>query len=196
MATVYPASAHRVMPWKNGGGSTSEILLYPAQAGIDDFAWRISLATIASPGPFSSFPGISRTLALVDGAGVDLHFEAHSVALRPDGQRLLRFAGAAAVHATLVAGSTTDFNVMTRDTLARHSCQIWQLDGQLTWHSSAPAAFLFVQQGRVQCQTSGSAGVSRMLERHDSLLLEQGESCQLQGQACVYAVEFWPQEGA
>ncbi|MFQ9621820.1 MAG: HutD family protein [Enterobacteriaceae bacterium] len=41
------------MPWKNGQGVTREVARYP-EAG--EYDWRISLATIRQPGPFSAFP--------------------------------------------------------------------------------------------------------------------------------------------
>ena len=43
-------SNYVTVPWKNGGGLTREILKVPADA--DAFDWRLSLATIAAPGPF------------------------------------------------------------------------------------------------------------------------------------------------
>lgn len=58
--------------WKNGGGVTREIAVWPEGAGMDDFGWRVSLAEVAADGPFSAFPGIGRTLTLAEGAGMDL----------------------------------------------------------------------------------------------------------------------------
>ncbi len=62
-------------PWKNGGGTTREIAVRPPGAGMDAFAWRVSVADIVADGPFSAFPGIDRQIALLDGAGV--HLQAH-----------------------------------------------------------------------------------------------------------------------
>ncbi|MEH0072431.1 HutD family protein [Pannonibacter sp. Pt2-lr] len=66
----------RAMPWKNGGGITHELAVFPETAGLEDFGWRLSMAEVASDGPFSAFTGIHRTLALVDGAGIGLDFGA------------------------------------------------------------------------------------------------------------------------
>ncbi|MEG1056294.1 MAG: HutD family protein, partial [Janthinobacterium sp.] len=52
-------------PWKNGGGSTREIVCFPPGAGMDSFAWRISVATISQAGPFSAFAGIDRQIMLL-----------------------------------------------------------------------------------------------------------------------------------
>ncbi len=72
---LYRAHDHKRMPWKNGGGETVEIAVFPPGAGVDDFDWRISMATVASDGPFSIFPGIDRTLSILDGAGLSLKME-------------------------------------------------------------------------------------------------------------------------
>jgi environmental stress-induced protein Ves len=102
-------------PWKNGGGTTREIAVWPPGAGMDAFAWRVSVADIVADGPFSAFPGIDRQIALLDGAGV--HLQAHDDSfchrLTAIGEPF-GFAGDTAVHATLVEGPTRDFNVMSR----------------------------------------------------------------------------------
>ena len=100
-------------PWKNGGGVTREIAVMPAGAGMDDFLWRISVAEIASSGPFSRFAGIDRQIMLLEGDGVHLHGSGIDHRL---GTPLAPFAfdGEAALGATLLGGVTHDLNVMTR----------------------------------------------------------------------------------
>lgn len=49
------------MPWRNGLGVTTEVLVQPPDASAG-FAWRISVATITRAGPFSPFPGYDRTI--------------------------------------------------------------------------------------------------------------------------------------
>src|SRR3546814_10305481 len=70
MMQVLRAAAHRVMPWKNGGGSTTEVAVAPDGAGLDEFDWRISMAVVGADGPFSGFPGVDRTLAVPARAGL------------------------------------------------------------------------------------------------------------------------------
>ena len=67
--------SYRRQPWKNGGGETIEIAVFPAGASVDDFDWRISMALVATDGPFSTFSGIDRTLTILDGQGIDLFVE-------------------------------------------------------------------------------------------------------------------------
>ena len=61
MTQLIQYASLRPAPWKNGGGSTTEIAVAPPGAGFDSFDWRISLATISHSGPFSTFAGIDRS---------------------------------------------------------------------------------------------------------------------------------------
>ncbi|MGX1787860.1 HutD/Ves family protein [Bosea sp. NPDC055332] len=103
-----------VMPWKNGGGTTTEIAVAPEGASLNDFDWRISMAHVGQDGPFSSFPGIDRTLSVLTGAGITLAFG--------DGERVkldrtsapYPFAADRAVDGLLTSGPIDDLNVMSR----------------------------------------------------------------------------------
>ncbi len=102
----------RVVPWRNGGGSTREVAVEPAGGSLDaGFAWRVSIADIASDGPFSQFPGVDRCLWLLHGAGMDLDFDGERVRLDQPLQRV-DFAGEDTVAARLLNGATSDLNVM------------------------------------------------------------------------------------
>lgn len=105
-------------PWKNGGGVTREIAAHPPGVGMEHFDWRISMAEVAADGPFSAFPGIDRTLTVLDGRGLTLDFGGGAVALDPGAP--LSFPGEAAVTARLSAGPISDLNVMTRRAVLRH----------------------------------------------------------------------------
>ena len=54
--------------WKNGGGTTRDILVSPPGASLDGFDWRLSLAQVDRDGPFSRFDNVDRTLILLSGA--------------------------------------------------------------------------------------------------------------------------------
>ncbi len=62
----------RVMPWKNGQGSTTELAIEPPGAALDGFDWRISIAELRGSGPFSTFPGYDRTIVQLDGPPMSL----------------------------------------------------------------------------------------------------------------------------
>jgi uncharacterized protein len=103
---------YATVPWKNGGGLTREILKVPQDADAVAFDWRLSLATIERPGPFSAFEGYDRTLVLVRGAGVELDFGAHGRAtLRAPGQSAA-FDGGWTTSCTLIDGPSSDLNLI------------------------------------------------------------------------------------
>ncbi|QCI96582.1 HutD family protein [Agrobacterium larrymoorei] len=111
---VLRASDHKRMPWKNGGGETVEIAVFPPHATVDDFDWRISMATVASDGPFSIFPQIDRTLSILDGKGMSLAIDGAGPVLLTTSSKPLSFAADVPVDATLADGTIIDLNVMTR----------------------------------------------------------------------------------
>jgi environmental stress-induced protein Ves len=102
-------------PWKNGGGVTREIASYPAGAGMNDFLWRLSIATVAMDGPFSIFPGVDRIITLLEGPGMRLVSEDGGIDHRFD-QPLdpYAFPGEEIVQGIVLGGASSDFNVMTR----------------------------------------------------------------------------------
>jgi environmental stress-induced protein Ves len=100
-------------PWKNGGGTTREIVCWPPGSGLEDFWWRASVATIDAPGPFSAFEGVDRTILLLEGAGVLLAGEGFSHWLDTPHQPF-DFSGDTPVECSLIGGTTTDFNLMSR----------------------------------------------------------------------------------
>ena len=72
-----PASAHKAMPWINGGGVTHEIAKRENPAGATSeeaapFVWRLSMADLTGSGPFSRIPEVDRILVLLYGENVKL----------------------------------------------------------------------------------------------------------------------------
>ena len=101
-------------PWKNGGGSTTEIAAEPSGASLDAFDWRISMASVAADGPFSEFPDIDRTLAVVGGKGLMLTIGGNTAVSLERGSLPISFDGEVPTSARLTEGEITDLNVMTR----------------------------------------------------------------------------------
>jgi uncharacterized protein len=95
--------------WANGGGTTRTIAKQTGDDGID---WRISLATLNGPAKFSQFPGIDRTLLLLDDGAVDLHSQDGASFVRP-GQPV-HFSGDLLIWASVPAQPVDVLNVMTR----------------------------------------------------------------------------------
>ena len=96
--------------WRNGGGWTRELLAWP-DAG--DWRVRVSVADIESDGPFSSFPGVQRFFAVLDGAGVELTIDGVAQRVKRD-EEAVRFAGSAQTSCRLLDGPIRDLNLMVR----------------------------------------------------------------------------------
>ena len=97
--------------WRNGGGVTRELVAWPHPQA---WRWRVSVAEVASSGPFSRFDGVQRWLAILDGAGVRLSCDTKTVELT-DHSAPLNFDGADPVDCELLGGSVRDLNLMVRD---------------------------------------------------------------------------------
>lgn len=120
---IIRAAGCKVMPWKNGGGTTTEIAVAPDGASLSDFDWRISMAHVGQDGPFSSFPGIDRTLSVLTGNGIRLAFgDGETVALDRVTEPFF-FAADRAVEGLLVDGPIDDLNVMSRRGAWSHSVE-------------------------------------------------------------------------
>ncbi|MEC9462791.1 MAG: HutD family protein [Pseudomonadota bacterium] len=105
---------HRKMPWKNGLGITREVISRPASDGLGGFDWRISLATVAASGPFSVFAGIDRTIAVLEGDGMQLTVDGKREPPLLMATAPFAFSGDAEVQADCLGGETLDLNVMSR----------------------------------------------------------------------------------
>lgn len=96
------------MPWKNGGGTTSEVAIFPtdAEVGLLNFDWRVSIAAIETDGPFSSFPGYDRHLVVWRGDSAKLNDDIVA------NYKVFEFKGELAVTAKLMGGPVQDFGVI------------------------------------------------------------------------------------
>lgn len=105
---------HLKMPWKNGLGITREVISRPASDGLGGFDWRISLATVGASGPFSVFAGIDRTIAVLEGDGMQLMVDGRREPPLLVDSPPFAFSGDAEVQADCLGGETLDLNVMNR----------------------------------------------------------------------------------
>lgn len=144
-------------PWRNGGGSTRELLAWPSAA---HWRLRLSVADIDTDGPFSVFDGVQRWFVVLQGAGVAL-----SIAGRAHAQRLadapLCFDGAARTDCRLLDGPTRDLNLMLRQA-AGGLLPAWP--GQ-PWRPPGPVCGLFTRvPGHCRALASAGAAPSSMVQ--------------------------------
>lgn len=158
---ILRAGDYREMPWKNGGGTTTEIAVSPANAGIDAFDWRISMARVEGGGPFSLFPGIDRTLSILEGEGIVLDIDGRAPVRLTRGSEPLSFPADAATSATLIGGTVIDLNVMTRRGRASHYVQRIAVSGtvEIEAGADADAVAVFCAAGHVSVQGVTAAGL-------------------------------------
>jgi hypothetical protein len=165
--TVLRASSYRRTPWKNGGGETCEIATAPAGATIDDFDWRLSMATVARDGPFSIFPGVDRTLCILSGGAVTIHVAGAPLHQLDDTSPPFAFPGDLAVSSQLIGAAVADFNVMTRRTRFRHLVERVHLDTGAAHDVRHDVRAVFCQSGAVSVQAGAQ---HERLAPHDTML--------------------------
>ena len=109
-----PPSDFNEIPWKNGKGTTLELAISDG-GDMNDFDWRLSIATVAQDGAFSNFPDITRNLILIEGAGIMLdHDEGSTTDALTSPLSIARFNGGSMTKGTLINGPIKDFNVMAK----------------------------------------------------------------------------------
>ena len=119
----FTAKDYRRMPWRNGGGTTTELVVAqrPDEAR---FLHRLSIADVASDGPFSRFEGYDRHIMLLDGAGMMLDGHAHGIIDLTVPLVPRSFSGDWNVMGTLVAGPVRDFNLIVDRARASSSLEV------------------------------------------------------------------------
>ena len=188
---VIRSSDQRAMPWKNGGGVTYEVAIFPpAAASFEDFDWRISMARVDSDGPFSLFAGIDRSLALMQGDGLVLTRDGAEVEIGA-ATPVVSFAGEWRVTARLAHGPITDLNVMTRRGAWRHRLAPEAIADRRTVVGASDTTLLIVRGGAVAIE---SPLPTDRLSHRDVLVMSEGEQASLHAQATpadLFRIELW-----
>lgn len=170
---ILRAADYRRMPWKNGGGETTEIAVWPENAGLDDFGWRISMARVERDGPFSAFPGIDRTLTILEGAGLRLMIAGRAAVDLEAVSAPYAFPADLPTDSVLLGGPVTDLNVMTRRGRFKHAVRRVEALEKTEIASDAKVTMLLCHRGAVDIVVGTEAG---RLGELDCLVLEGSES--------------------
>ncbi len=155
------------VPWKNGGGTTAEVAAFPEGSSFDTFGWRLSMADVASDGPFSVFPGVDRTLIVVEGAGIELDVEGIAYPLDRNTPKL-SFSGDDMTTGRLLSGPIRDLNVMTRRGQFRHRTRFVE-SGVALLSDDTATAFLVALDGPFDVTLDSTI---HSLHALDTLMLE------------------------
>lgn len=175
---IVPAQ-YRQMPWRNGGGVTSEIAVFPepedgATAIAQPFWWRLSIAAVKESGPFSLFPGYDRTLLMLSGDGMELSIGAEAAPLVVRQPSVpVAFSGDFPTSCKLLGGAVRDFNIMTMRGRVKSQTQVRALSSGQPQQVlvAGETAFVFVLQGNINVQAGAETSV-HTLQAEETLRLD------------------------
>ena len=116
---VTPPSQYHTSLWKNGKGKTTELAIND-NGTLDNFSFRLSIATVSEDGLFSNFNGLERNLFLLSGNGIELSHQSNTTGNGEDKtiDKLTKkldyatFNGGSTTFGRLLDGGITDFNVI------------------------------------------------------------------------------------
>lgn len=154
------------MPWKNGGGTTTELARDTADA---DYGWRLSIADIAGDGSFSTFPGMQRIITVLEGGGMRLTIDGK---VRRD---LLPFDaypfdGGRSTECALLRGPIRDFNLIHRQDSFTARVEWLDLPDTRTFLTAADTVLIYTTGAETVVKTSSGAELA--LARNELLRLE------------------------
>lgn len=145
---ILRSSDYQSMPWKNGGGTTTEI--WKAAGPDGAILWRLSIADVAADGPFSDFPGIDRWIMVVQGKGMELSISDLGTKRIEKLFEPLAFSGDAKTGCKLVDGPIRDFNLMVARNHAKGDLQVVTLSAGETRTFDREVAALHVLDGSIE----------------------------------------------
>ncbi len=190
-----PAADRVPTPWRNGGGTTTEVFVRGAGvgrsagpgAGDAGFAWRVSIAVVEHDGDFSLYPGVDRWLMPLSAGGLRLIDDGTLV---PVGRHEVRaFPGERAVASVGVTTPTLDLNLMLRRSRSTGSLATAEVAGSTVLATAAAEELVAVVLEGVFAAAPGAvpegfpegAQSGRSLARHDAVFLGAGRQGTLHG---------------
>jgi len=157
MRRIVPAE-YRQMPWRNGGGTTTEIVVVTEG---ERFVHRVSIADVASDGPFSRFDGYDRHIMLLAGRGMTLDAGGHGIIELREPLAPRVFSGDWAVVGTLVDGPVRDFNLIVDRARATASLGVCELADPATLAgASGTTCIVHVIDGHLEGAAAGDTLVA------------------------------------
>jgi hypothetical protein len=187
---ILRSSDYQRMPWKNGGGTTTEIWKAASPAG--EMLWRLSIADVASDGPFSEFPGIDRWIMVMSGKGMELTIEGLGAKRLDRPFEPLFFPGDAKTDCRLIDGSIRDFNFMIARSFGRGTLQVLRLTAGMVAPLGENTAAIHVLSGGVEIETNDI----RELAASDTWIAERPGKAKITGEALLAVVSIETVAGA
>lgn len=169
-------STERVpQPWKNGGGSTTDIVIEPEGSTISGFDWRVSIATIDADSEFSRYPGVFRALVPLTDRGLTLRTSTgeHHV----NQFEIITFAGEDPVETVGVTTRSRDLNLMVRRDAGVGTIIVQRLVGRGSYSADDGVLLIVALEGTVATIDGTTIGVD------DALLVLENATIDLVGDA-------------
>lgn len=112
MTTVLHHDDYSQSRWKNGLGITRTVDIAPSHAGFETFEWRVSMADVGDPTPFSPLPSVDRWLMPIAGSGFELMINGAS--FQPAVGEVVQFTGDDEASGGASGTGSRDLNLMVR----------------------------------------------------------------------------------
>ena len=113
MINIIAPKQFKTVAWKNGLGETIELAINSGGT-LDNFDWRLSMASVIEDGVFSNFNGYTRNLILIEGNGLNLQHNDSKIDKLNNLLDMATFDGGNKTVGNLHSGEITDFNIITR----------------------------------------------------------------------------------
>jgi environmental stress-induced protein Ves len=183
-ARILRSSDYQRMPWKNGGGTTTEIWKAASPAG--EMLWRISIADVASDGPFSEFAGIDRWIMVISGKGMELTIEGLGARHLDRPFEPLFFPGDAKTDCRLIDGPIRDFNFMIARSFGKGTLQVLRLTAGMAAPLGETTAAIHVLTGSAAIETNDI----QELAVSDTWIADQPGKVKITGEASLAVISI------
>ena len=165
-------------PWRNGGGVTSEIVAAREGGAI---LWRLSTAVVARDGDYSTFPGLTRVSAVIEGAGIALRDPLTGARLAVPPLTPMALPCETPLRGTLAGGPIRHLNLIFDPARASGTLTILRLEGERALPAGTRGAFCVSGACEAVDGPTGSA------EPHD-LLWNLPPRTRLRGRAVLVSI--------
>ncbi len=178
-------------PWKNGLGTTRQIVIWPLDATLENFEWRVSAAAIIFPGHFAHHPGVSRSLSVLSGKSAELKLGDEQKTLAYQGP-VVKFDGGEHAEILSADGPVLDYNVMSRDSAVEHELKCVTLGKEEVYSRKGDYTLVTVFSG---CRLVLGGDAVRLAE-YDSVLIKERDDVDFiveseEPTTCMLVTEVW-----
>lgn len=161
--TLIHREVNSLVPWQNGAGLTRQIAIFPTDADINNFIWRISVAEIKGDSEYSQFADARRTQMLLSGDGVELSLP-HEVCVLNIQYQSIEFIGNDTMSCRTLNGPCQVLNVMVRQGIEKS--EIVVIHGTLNKLLDHMPRVFYIAQGEYDV----------VIPRHKNITLRTGDA--------------------